>query len=690
MINHSSLEMESGAPALTITSGVWSVSLHPAVPIVLEYRGPQSEMSLYGEFEGREPAARIFRKSDGAIFWTVDSPARVEYQARATKDHVTYSVSVRIETELVVQYDLRFELANNVLKVGFENVKEYPGYQLLDISMPAIAAVSAEQTNANLVISTHGGRRIPVAECDPVEMYHLVNWFNIMHLGMVYHDNFGALLHVDSLDDRLISAVRQDKVGNRYGVLSVLFTHRVQADRLDLQFVVQESTSCRVILVGDENEDGKCDWVDGAIYWHQQVKAEVNPLYEKAIVYKIFMDMPGYKNYTTFNEALEFIKRVHRITDGAAQIVYLVGWQHTGHDQKYPDVFTVNERLGGIDGLRNLILEARKYNAIVSFHDNYDDAYMDSPSWNEDHIARDRAGNLMKGYVWAGGQSYIIGAAYYSRHGAPERIKRTLENYPIEKTYHIDVLSAEIGRYDFRPDCPAGAQRNIDGKRQYTAIFRDYGVDVTSEGTTEPFVGYIGFAYHFWRSRIRIYPVEVRIPFAAFVFHGKFLYSGSDSKYPEMDALHYGATFMTDFVKGTTDELVADKYYLITLPASLVARLPMQRYVEDGDHRIVYYTDDTYVEIDEAANTYQMVFKGTLIAKDYAVWIPVSPSKIYVYSRTQEEVTFPIPDPWEDTSDICAYDLVADQPADIKPSIRNGEMTVRLTPGHAYRLELRC
>jgi hypothetical protein len=673
-----------------LTDKGWIVVLHPLIPKIVLYKGPQEQMKFWGEPGNRVPDTRIFREADQAVLRTSDSLLRTNYRLfNIEKGTAIYTVLVSTESHPVVEYELRFTLEDNRLKVGFQNIHEHTGYQLLDITMPAIVSVCEDQPNANLIISTHGGRRIPISECPPVEMYHMINWFNIMHLGMVYHNSAGAMLHIESLDDRLITGVRDDTYnGKRFGTLSALFTYRLQAENPELQFVVQKSSYCQVALIEDQNDDGKCDWVDGAIFWHNQLKAEVNSLYEKAFVYKIFMDIPGFKNYTTFDEALEFIKRIHQVTDGAPQIVYLVGWQHTGHDQKYPDVYTVNERLGGIERLKNLIREAKKYNAIVSFHDNYDDAYMDSPSWNEDHIARDRTGNLMKGYVWAGGQSYIIGAAYYSEHGAPERIKRTLEMYPIEKTYHIDVLSAEIGRYDFRPESPAGAQKNVEGKRRYIDIFRRYGIDVTSEGTTEPFIGYIGFAYHFWRSRIRIYPKEVRIPFVAFILHGKFLYSGLDSKYPEMDALHYGATFMTDFVKGTTDEEIADKYYLIALPASLVARLPMRQYIEDGDHRIVYYTNDTFVELDESANTYSMVFDGKLVAKDYAVWINVTPRKAYVYSRTRQEVTFPLPDEWKITSNIYVYDLIAGRPADIHIQIADEKISVRLAPGHAYRLEI--
>ena len=39
----------------------------------------------------------------------------------------------------------------------------------------------------------------------------------------------------------------------------------------------------------------------------------------------------------TFEQALDFIKKVDAITQGIPKIYYLVGWQYLGHDDKYPD-----------------------------------------------------------------------------------------------------------------------------------------------------------------------------------------------------------------------------------------------------------------------------------------------------------------------------------------------------------------
>lgn len=39
----------------------------------------------------------------------------------------------------------------------------------------------------------------------------------------------------------------------------------------------------------------------------------------------------------TFADALEIIRQVDAMTLGIQKIIYLVGWQYHGHDDKYPD-----------------------------------------------------------------------------------------------------------------------------------------------------------------------------------------------------------------------------------------------------------------------------------------------------------------------------------------------------------------
>jgi len=59
-----------------------------------------------------------------------------------------------------------------------------------------------------------------------------------------------------------------------------------------------------------------------------------------------------------------------------------------------------------------LMQESKKYNAIVSVHVNMDDAYENSPLWEEyvakDLLRRNADGSLLRAGIWDGKQSYHV------------------------------------------------------------------------------------------------------------------------------------------------------------------------------------------------------------------------------------------------------------------------------------------
>ena len=139
--------------------------------------------------------------------------------------------------------------------------------------------------------------------------------------------------------------------------------------------------------------------------------------YHQSLVTKIAQALKTGELYCTFAQALEMIRRIHHLTGGLKHVTYLAGWQFEGHDSKYPAWSEVNARLKrpedreAVDSLRWLMAEARAYDTTVSLHINMSDAYENSPLWDlyrkEDLLIRKHDGELAKGGVWGGEQSYL-------------------------------------------------------------------------------------------------------------------------------------------------------------------------------------------------------------------------------------------------------------------------------------------
>src|SRR5580765_7509081 len=243
--------------------------------------------------------------------------------------------------------------------------------------------------------------------------------------------------------------------------------------------------------------------------------------YDQSLVMKIFLadrtdQDRGCKVHLTFEQALEVIERLDRITCGAPKIVYLVGWQFNGHDSKYPAWSEVNHRLKraqdatALESLKWLMREGRKHHTIVSLHLNALDAYEDSPLWREylekDIIAKDKSGAPLKGIVWGGLQSYPLSYAREWETGcAKRRIDGLLQMLPELKeahTIHVDAFhtypplpaaSQVAGFKGISPFLGYPPERECAAQRMTLRYFRDWGLDVTSEhssgGRLDPFIG---------------------------------------------------------------------------------------------------------------------------------------------------------------------------------------------------------
>lgn len=77
----------------------------------------------------------------------------------------------------------------------------------------------------------------------------------------------------------------------------------------------------------------------------------------------------------TFNETLDFVKNLSRLADNVTTVMHLVGWQGSGHDTWFPTYDVVNPNLGSLADLQALYTAAQRYNTVISYHLNLDEAY---------------------------------------------------------------------------------------------------------------------------------------------------------------------------------------------------------------------------------------------------------------------------------------------------------------------------
>ena len=672
-------------------------------PVIHEYLHKPSGGKLLGEVYAPRRSSiglSVCKKADPVPINLLE----LSYEPIVAEDTVNYRVTVTHKEGKAVEFGLSFTLRDNGLSVKFGNVVEHGDFHLISVSMPNLVTVKAEDKGAKLGFPAEAGRLVDVATTPSRSVKFKVDWLNPLLAEFVYNDRVIGVLETDSVENQMGNAVYGSDE-ERCCSLSLDFIYRLREYDLveyghlipardpKYHLLVQESSEATVSVIGDYDGDGETSWVDAAKFIRDKIGASVNPLYADKLVYKIFLDEPGQRDITTFPEALELFTKIAHLTDRAPQIVYLVGWQYTGHDTGYPSVDRVNERLGGYDGLVKLIKEAEKMNVVVSFHDNYDDTYMANPGWDPETVSRDTLGNLMEAGVWNSGQCYLISSYKYAVKSGLERVRDTLRRYPIKTSYHIDVLSGAFKggrRYDFNPESPSAAKKNLEGKFMIIDEFAKHGVDVTTEDFSSLFVGNVSWFLNLCVRDNVYYRNEEEIPLIPFVYHSKVSFGGigGEGKSGIMKSLLYGASSFRS-LRAPFKSLhgITDRFYLVVLPWNKLYSRKMGSYVKSGTIEKVTYEDGSYVEVDHEAKKYVVQVDGEVISKDFTCFVPKGDNAYLGYSRDGGPFSYPLPKRWKKAQSVKVVKLSEDSnttPTSFK--LKNGFITFSAELGTPYKI----
>jgi hypothetical protein len=147
--------------------------------------------------------------------------------------------------------------------------------------------------------------------------------------------------------------------------------------------------------------------------WAQKREAEERTaLLEGAPVFRLeclLRELPGTaKVRHSFEEVADCAVHWREDLQIDKATLLLGGWNRRGYDNGHPDILPANSECGGDEKLAACSAKVRSLGYLFGLHDNYQDIYSDSPSWNPELVGRDEEGEMRKGGVWAGGQSWMV------------------------------------------------------------------------------------------------------------------------------------------------------------------------------------------------------------------------------------------------------------------------------------------
>ena len=668
-------EIKTVSPCETVKLNGYS--LNKKYPAICGY-----ENSKWYDFP---PEINIRSVSDNKTF-----ACRTDVSAKYRLNVISHDKCEYIAKTEYCSFGIGFTFKNNLLLIKLSDVQEKDGYELVNLKIPSLIQCFSE--DGTLYNYYGGGRKISLKSA--VQQTALFPYDTCSALGIGDNSNSFALV-TDDMDAILTQSVVKHNEEDNVGVIGAIITNRVKADKAGMKSIPVKTLPLEI------HHCKGTDWMLSAEILRDRLPEACKYRYENTLMYKIRMDASGqidenrpetYSPILSLKDIEKIIMRIYELSGGMEQVVYLVGWQEGGHDFEYPYPYLsgFNSKCGTVEEFTELREKLKKYNVNLSLHDNFDDAYLsDNYAINNDIIAIDERGENWKGWLWAGGMSYIISpTAYLKSPDIRERINAVSEKYGISGTYHLDVMSSEVRRYSFKEGEHSCALENAEAKCKIIELFNDIGIDITSETLAQPFIGKMGYAQN-TRCNFdsELFAGDKSIPLTTVAFHGVTPYKmgAGTEKASLLRSIAVGASCSLE-IESCADSKELERnllrnIYITSLPMSKLSYKKVIFATAEDNKWSVSYQDNSSVEVDFDKQTYTVKSNGEIISKDFVTFMPVSEDKYFYYSIYGGETELSLPDKWKNVSVTSLTECISDNMA-----LDNGKMKFCFKPDTPYAL----
>jgi Endo-alpha-N-acetylgalactosaminidase len=683
------------ANAIVIRSSELEVVLDARDGLPYEYRLTRGQRRMRGEDLSKPITATVCNKQ----LWNFGVQPVQAKQTNSGTDRADFLFSVADAGRPAASFTIRYTVAGSTVHVSMRDVRESPGYDLIEVAMPRLVTLREEDGAAWLAHGDDGGWLAELKSAKAGSLKPNTFWGNVaatLPVVMIGTDRVLCVQETTAfMDGTEMNVVGAS--GGRRASIGTTKTHRVNGslcydmntgpgtprncgNRQTPNLVVEQESTCRLDFIAAPDDRTALTWLDGAKLVRSRMPAIPNHLYDNSFIYGIRCDEPSYpKPASTFEQCEELIRQIAELTDYSPQIVHLWGWQYRGKDTGYPAVAEVNQRIGGYDGMMRLMQNAKKYNCVATLSDNYDDAYRSSPAWDEKIIARRPDGQLWESRNWTGENSYIIGLAKYMAGPGMERVRYTCERYKLPKTTHIDVLSYFSIRNDWDREHPASGIKNLrEGRYKVLEEFAKRGVDVSSEALRYAFIGKISAFWYMTGPGTCPFGGDP-IPLLPTIYRKSAIWGQSGRTTGPADRV-----MKTLFYNGCSHAIVRadmsledalDTFYLVMVPWFQLHARNIESFRREGTRSIIGLEGNALIEIDWTAKTYAASLNGIPIMGMESTSCPLDDDRIALYSTTAKELITRLPAGW-DAGQMRAARLTINGAQETRVTAEGGEIRV--------------
>lgn len=231
---------------------------------------------------------------------------------------------------------------------------------------------------------------------------------------------------------------------------------------------------------------------------------------------------PQMKVAVTFDRVGDILDEFKRQGIDRAEIC-LVGWNQKGHDGRFPELFPVEEQLGGEAKLRKLIKKAQAMGFQMVCHNNSYDAYMVADTWDAEYIIKKADGALSTHAVYSGGRMYDICPQRAFERFAQKEL-RAIADLGFRGLHYNDVLTVVQPRECHDPRHPLSRNQGAAWVGKIMGEAQAVMGGSASEGGHDFCCGQLDYALYASIVPPKPHPLVDRfVPFWQLVYHGIIL-----------------------------------------------------------------------------------------------------------------------------------------------------------------------
>ncbi len=314
--------------------------------------------------------------------------------------------------------------------------------------------------------------------------------------------------------------------------------------------------------------------------------------------------------------------------------ICLVGFNKSGHDGRWPQLFPIEPKFGGEEGLRKLVKKAKDAGYLINVHTNAIDGYSIAENFTPDIVMKNKDGSLSTHPTsFSAGKPYRLcpPASYdYFVHNLDR-----LKEFDLYGCHYIDCLTIVPARRCYDPAHPLTKREWTENMNRFLAAAKNRFGAVSSEGGMDFAAGLLD--YTFYSSWKLLTPkertiIDEFIPLWAIVYHGTILYNVSTEtvnysvKDPKtrLKLFEYGgrpsAYCFSRFQSGNIDFLGLQDIAWSAGDKDGIALAAKQISEESADVRRLFGTSEAFIDRHEKISdgVFRLTYSnGTVVTVDY-------------------------------------------------------------------------